>query len=151
MTYVNILRTAATLSLTASVFLAGCSFSPVSKGVVSGQLGLCPSSPNCVSSYNADGTHRIAPLRFSGETAAAKRKLITVLGVREDVEIEEDSDNYVRVTFTSPWMKFVDDGEFLLGNGTVEMRSASRMGYSDLGKNRSRMEEIRTAFEPCCD
>ena len=151
MTCINVSRGAATIVLTASAILGGCSFSPVSSGVVSGQLGICPSSPNCVSSYNADGTHRIAALRFQGNRDAAKRKLITVLGIREDTQIEEDKDDYVRVTFTTPYLKFVDDGEFLFTDNSIEVRSASRMGYSDMGKNRDRMEEIRKAFEPCCD
>ncbi len=151
MTCVNIFRTAATMALTASAFLAGCSFSPVSKGIVDGQLALCPSSPNCVGSYNADSTHRVAPLRFEGDKASAKRKLITVLGGRDDTEIAEQFGDYVRVIFTTPYMKFKDDGEFLIHDNTIDVRSVARMGYSDLGKNRSRMEDIRKAFEPCCD
>jgi len=43
---------------------------------------------------------------------------------------------------------FVDDGEFLLDRvgRVISVRSASRLGYSDPGKNRSRMEEIRSQF-----
>lgn len=151
MTYINISRFAVALTLTASGLLGGCSFSPVSKGVVSEQLALCPSSPNCISSSNADSTHGFRALRFEGDKAAAKRKLITVLGVMEGTQIDEQEGDYVRVTFVTPFLKFKDDGEFLIKDKTIEVRSASRMGYSDLGKNRSRMEDIRKAFEPCCD
>lgn len=151
MTYINISRAATTLTLTASVLLAGCSSSPVTKGVIQQQLGICPSSPNCVSSHNADSTHAIAPLKFTGSKDAAKRKLVNVLSARKDTQIKEDNGSYLWVTFRSPTMGFIDDGEFLVKDGTVEVRSAARTGYSDFGKNRSRMEEIRTAFEPCCD
>jgi uncharacterized protein (DUF1499 family) len=43
---------------------------------------------------------------------------------------------------------FVDDGEFLLDRtrNAIQVRSASRLGYSDLGKNRKRMEEIRVQY-----
>jgi uncharacterized protein (DUF1499 family) len=151
MTCINVSRAAATLALTASALLAGCSSSPVTKGVIQQQLGICPSSPNCVSSHNADDTHKIAPLKFTGSKDAAKRKLVSVLGVRKDTEIKEDNGSYLWVTFRSPTMGFIDDGEFLVKDNLVEVRSASRTGYSDFGKNRSRMEEIRKAFEPCCD
>jgi uncharacterized protein (DUF1499 family) len=40
---------------------------------------------------------------------------------------------------------FVDDGEFALERQArvIHVRSASRVGYSDLGKNRGRVEELR--------
>ncbi len=52
----------------------------------------------------------------------------------------------MRVEFHT--LLFVDDGEFLLAaeQGLIQVRSASRMGYSDLGKNRRRLEEIRQQF-----
>ena len=47
-----------------------------------------------------------------------------------------------------PTTLFVDDSEFLLDRErlVIQVRSASRLGYSDLGKNRSRIEEIREQF-----
>jgi len=77
-------------------------------------------------------------------------KLKTVLAKRGDTKVIKDEDNYLRVEFTTRIMRFVDDGEFLLDGNNIDVRSASRVGYSDFGKNRSRMEEIRKAFEPCC-
>jgi len=55
--------------------------------------------------------------------------------------------NYLRVEFHTTF--FVDDGEFLLDRNAkaIHARSASRIGYSDFGKNRSRMEDIRRDFE----
>jgi uncharacterized protein (DUF1499 family) len=48
------------------------------------------------------------------------------------------------VVFTSRLLRFRDDVEFLLGPGdAVQVRSASRLGYSDLGVNRKRVETIR--------
>ena len=43
---------------------------------------------------------------------------------------------------------FVDDAEFLLdrSNRMIHVRSASRLGYSDLGTNRRRIEELRSQF-----
>lgn len=151
MTCINISRTAAILALTLGGIVSGCSSTPVARGVVGNQLGTCLSSPNCVSTRNADEGHRIDPLHFEGDAASAKSKLNAVLQARSDTKLIEDSGNYVRVEFTTAIMRFVDDGEFLIQDGKIDVRSGSRVGYSDLGKNRSRMEEIRAAFEPCCN
>jgi uncharacterized protein (DUF1499 family) len=119
---------------------------PQNLGTKDGQLVACPSSPNCVSSQAADDGHRIAPLTFKGDPDAAFARLKQVLGRRGDTTIIEEQPGYLRVEFRT--VLFVDDGEFLLdrSRSAIQVRSASRLGYSDLGKNRSRMEEIRTQF-----
>jgi uncharacterized protein (DUF1499 family) len=62
--------------------------------------------------------------------------------------IREDA-AYLHFEFTSLLLRFVDDVEFLFDDDTktVHFRSASRIGYSDLGVNRRRMEEIRALVE----
>ena len=147
----DIARSAAILALTAVFFASGCASTSVARGVTGGdRLGLCPIKPNCVSTQNKDGEHAIAPLRYSGDKAAAKEKLLSVLTARSNTKIIENNDDYLRVEFTTSIMRFVDDGEFLVRDGQIELRSASRVGYSDLGTNRARMAEIRAAFETCC-
>jgi uncharacterized protein (DUF1499 family) len=73
-------------------------------------------------------------------------RLKQVLGQRSDTTVIEEKPGYLRVELRT--MLFVDDGEFLLDRprSVIQVRSASRLGYSDLGKNRSRMEEIRRQF-----
>ena len=46
-------------------------------------------------------------------------------------------------------MRYVDDVEFYINekNKIIHFRSASRIGYSDLGVNRKRMEEIVKMFK----
>ena len=119
---------------------------PQNLGSKEGLLLACPSSPNCVSSQADDGKHRIAPLAFSGDPEAAFARLKQVLGLRGDTTIIEENSGYLRVELRTTL--FVDDGEFLLDRprSVIQVRSASRLGYSDLGKNRSRMEEIRSQF-----
>jgi uncharacterized protein (DUF1499 family) len=115
-------------------------------GVREGLLSVCPASPNCVSSQADDEKHRIAPLVFTGDADAAFARLKLVLGQRADVTLTEELPGYLRVELRT--LLFVDDGEFLLDRkqSVIQVRSASRLGYSDLGKNRSRMEEIRRQF-----
>lgn len=119
---------------------------PANLGAREGVLSPCPSSPNCVSSQAADDRHRIDPLAFTGDPDAAFSRLKRVLAARGDTTIIEETPGYLRVELRTTF--FVDDGEFLLDRErrAIQVRSASRLGYSDLGKNRSRMEEIRRAF-----
>jgi uncharacterized protein (DUF1499 family) len=60
-----------------------------------------------------------------------------------------DTGDYIHAEFTSRLFRFVDDVEFSFDdtNKLINFRSASRKGYSDLGVNRKRMEEIRKRFE----
>ena len=127
--------------------LAGCTGEvPKNLGARDGRLVACPASPNCVSSQAGDEQHRIAPLAFTGDPEAAFARLKQILGRRGDTRITEQSAGYLRVELRTNL--FVDDGEFLLDreHGVIQVRSASRLGHWDLGKNRRRMEEIRRAF-----
>ena len=127
--------------------MTGCAGErPLNLGTKDGVLMACPSSPNCVSSQAADEAHRIAPLTFSGDPDMAFTRLKQVIGQRSDATIIEEKPGYLRVELRT--ILFVDDGEFLLDrtHSVIQVRSASRLGYSDLGKNRSRMEEIRSQY-----
>ena len=106
----------------------------------------CPSSPNCVSSLASD-SHAIEPLRFTGEAAAAFARLRDILGKRDDTRIIAADDARLQVEFRT-LLGFVDDGLFVLDgpNGVIQVRSAARVGYWDMGKNRRRIEEVRRQF-----
>jgi len=127
--------------------LAACAGErPGNLGVRDGALAPCPSSPNCVSSFAGDGRHRIDPLAFTGDADEAFGRLKRVLAARGDSSVVEEGEGYLRVELRT--RLFVDDAEFLLDRArrVIQVRSASRVGYSDLGKNRSRVEEIRARF-----
>lgn len=106
----------------------------------------CPAKPNCVSSQAADD-HRIEPFRITGDAGLAFEKLRDLLALRSDTRLVSSDDTSIRVEFRT-FLGFVDDGLFLLDAATssIHIRSAARLGYWDLGKNRSRMEEIRREF-----
>ena len=128
--------------------LAGCAGErPANLGVTNGVLAACPSSPNCISSQTADEQHRIAPLSFTADPETAFAQLLAVLKGRPDTTVLETTGNYLRVELRTTL--FIDDAEFLLDreHRLIHVRSASRLGYSDLGKNRRRMEEIRAQFD----
>ncbi len=118
-------------------------------GVHNGKLADCPSSPNCVSSWATDSRHSIAPLAFTDPPKEAFLRLKKVLTDRKDTQIVEEEPGYLRVVFSTTF--FSDDGEFLLEKDHIAVRSASRLGYSDFGKNRSRLEAISRSFSQPLD
>ena len=122
-------------------FLSACAGEPPQDiGVRDGQLIACPESPNCVSSYESSEEHSIAAL--DGNLSQIQQILVAMDGAN----IVKQSSNYLYAEFTSSLMGYVDDVEFLYdaANNTTQVRSASRVGYSDMGANRSRIEAIRT-------
>jgi uncharacterized protein (DUF1499 family) len=132
------------------VMMVGCSGSRSSQiGAAGGRLAPCPDSPNCVSSQSGDEGHAVAPLRYEGTAEAAMRELAEVIRGMRGARIRTIRERYIHAEFTSFLFRFVDDVEFLLEDGskTIHVRSASRVGYSDLGVNRRRVEAIRSRFD----
>lgn len=113
-------------------------------------LAPCPGSPNCVSSLapGSDREHYIEPFSFSGDPAAAWQRLKTAVLAEKRVTIVEERNGYLHAEIRSLIFRFVDDVEFSLAAdaGLINVRSASRTGYSDFGVNRKRVERIRAAF-----
>lgn len=118
-------------------------------GVTDGKLSPCPAKPNCVVSQGADAEHAIAPIAFTLDREAVRDVLIQVLGVVPRTEIVTQADDYIRVKSTSRLMGFVDDTEFYFpeDDAVIHIRAAARLGESDLGVNRRRLEQIRLALQ----
>ncbi|MDD5759930.1 MAG: DUF1499 domain-containing protein [Desulfobulbaceae bacterium] len=110
-------------------------------------LPACPSSPNCVSSQAA-GNRFIEPFSVYGDTKAAFDTLREILEQRKDATIVNADDREIRVEFKTT-VGFVDDAIFVLDGEkkVIHVRSASRLGYWDLGKNRRRLETIRQEYQ----
>lgn len=110
----------------------------------------CPASPNCVSSLAKDAEHRVGPMPVDVAPDAAWDLLKRVLAAEPRVRIvEERKDSwYLHAEATSLVFRFVDDLEFQLdpAEQRLHVRSASRVGYWDLGVNRRRVERLREAL-----
>lgn len=117
-------------------------------GIADGKLRPCPVSPNCVSSQSPDKAHYVEPFRYQDAVAEARQRLLTVISSFPRTRIVTLLDNYIHCEFTSALFRFVDDVEFYFDEDvqTIHVRSASRVGYSDLGVNRKRIEQIREKF-----
>lgn len=115
-------------------------------GLVEGHLRGCPDKPNCVSSEAdvQDRQHAIAPLH-APDWQALRHAVRQAGGT-----ILRDDGQYLHATFTSALLRYVDDVEVRrdAGSGTFHIRSASRVGHSDFGVNRKRVEAIRRALKP---
>jgi uncharacterized protein (DUF1499 family) len=121
---------------------------PPNLGINGGRLAPCPDKPNCVCTQACDERHRIEPLTYAGTAEEAMARLRAVLTTRPRVRIVTQTDTYLHAECTSLIFRFVDDVEFLIDHAAkvIHFRSASRVGHSDLGVNRRRMEEIRNSF-----
>lgn len=116
---------------------------PSNLGVTDGKLAACPGTPNCVNSQSDDAQSKIEPL--PAKSIAEVKK---VLEGMERTTIVEETDNYLYAEFKSKLMGYVDDVEFYRDDANaIQVRSASRLGKSDLGVNRKRVEEIRSKLQ----
>ena len=130
------------------LLLGGCTSSNVATGIVNDRLMPCPESPNCVSSDATDDDHRVAPYRLAADPQSAWEGLKDVIGAEERVTLVTEDDRYLHIEVRSAVFRFVDDTEFHLrpSDGIIAVRSAARVGYSDLGVNRKRVEKFRESL-----
>jgi uncharacterized protein (DUF1499 family) len=128
--------------------MLGLSKRPANLGVTAGRLAPCPSSPNCVSSQAdpADTAHFIQPLRYDDPSEIAWARLVRLVSTWPRTRMIEVTDRYLHAEVSTLVLRFVDDLEFLLGPAEIHVRSASRLGRTDFGVNRRRVERLRRAF-----
>jgi uncharacterized protein (DUF1499 family) len=121
---------------------------PTHLGVRNGRLAPCPASPNCVSTQAETQQHWIAPLTPEEGEESPVARIAEIIAGMPGATVVEQKDDYLRAEFRSLIFRFCDDVEFYhdKSGGQIHFRSASRVGHSDLGVNRKRMEEIRGHF-----
>ncbi len=121
---------------------------PPNLGVHDSRLAPCPSSPNCVSSDVADSAHRIAAFEVAVPAAQAWQAARSAVVALPRTKIVSESDGYLHAECASALFGFIDDLELHLrpAQNLIAVRSASRLGYSDLGVNRRRVEKLRASL-----
>jgi uncharacterized protein (DUF1499 family) len=118
-------------------------------GLVDGRLAPCPDSPNGVSSEPTEpAANRILPLAITGSSQHLLESLKKVI-LAEGGTVSREAPDYLAATFRTGIFKFVDDVEFRVAEdkSVIHVRSASRVGHSDFGANRKRVEAIRRRLE----
>jgi uncharacterized protein (DUF1499 family) len=127
--------------------LAWTSARPPRSAAAPGRLAPCPSSPNCVCSTADpdDAEHFVEPIAAHGSAEGTLRRIRDLIESDARARIVESTDGSLHAVFTTPWLRFRDDVEFLVDpeRDVVHVRSASRVGHSDLGANRARVERLR--------
>ncbi len=116
-------------------------------GLANGQLQPCPTTPNCVcSEYQVEGA-KIEPLKYNRSATEAWQKLKQAVS-ETGGEIIIDEADYLRVIYQTPLLRYIDDVEFRheKNKQLIHLRSASRVGQSDMGANRKRVEKISKVF-----
>jgi uncharacterized protein (DUF1499 family) len=118
---------------------------PSSLGLHGARLAACPSSPNCVSSDAEDRAHFVAAFELSQPAADAWRAARAAVESLARTRVIEVSGDYLHAECSSALFGFVDDLELHLraSEGIIAVRSASRLGYGDMGVNRRRVEQLR--------
>jgi uncharacterized protein (DUF1499 family) len=119
-----------------------------------GLLAHCPDKPNCVcSEFEEDAEHYLAPLRYVGRSP--RQAWSDLVAVIEELggEVVTSDGNYLAATFSSALFGFVDDVECRLDplTETIHIRSASRVGHSDMGVNQKRVAEMTRLFDRRAD
>jgi uncharacterized protein (DUF1499 family) len=113
-------------------------------GIKDGQLKDLPTSPNAVSSQTEDSKRYVDPLLLKSNSYEI---LIDMLNDLDEAKIVKKNPNYIHAVFSTR-IGFKDDVEFYFDeeNKVIHFRSASRLGYSDMGKNKDRYEKIKNLY-----
>ena len=101
-----------------------------------------------MTSQDPDDSHAISPFEYTGTPADARRALLAVLDSMPRTKIVSRTTAYIRAQFTTPILKFIDIGEFVIREQEpiIDVRSASQKGFYDFGVNRKRLEDLRQRF-----
>ncbi len=104
----------------------------------------CPPSPNCVCTIDSNPKKKMEPLAFKGSTAESITAMKKMIDNMKRTTLLEEREDYLHYKFKTFWGGFNDDVEMYFDEAAkqIHFRSASRVGYSDLGANRRRMEKI---------
>jgi len=124
-----------------AIFLFGCTSAPEKPGA-DAILPPCGALPNCVNSHSGKGGSAIAPLNA---TAEQWQELKRWLAAQDNWTINVQEADFVQAVVKTPLMRFRDDVQLLYNpqTGVIQVRSSSRLGISDMGTNRRRVESLR--------
>jgi len=112
-------------------------------------LAPCPNKPNCVCSLALrESEHYIEPFIFHNDPQSELKLLQAVMASIQGVGVISVKIDYLHAEYRSRFLRFVDDVEFYWDEEEqlCHVRSAARLGYSDFGVNRKRVEKIRQEF-----
>jgi uncharacterized protein (DUF1499 family) len=88
------------------------------------------------------------PIPYQGPLEVARARMLRVLRALPRTTLIEEGPAVLRAECRSLVFRFVDDVEIRFDDAAklIHFRSASRLGRSDFGVNRARMEGVRREF-----
>jgi len=118
-------------------------------GVENGHFKPLSGKPNGVSSQAENASKKVAVIPYKGDMAKQMQSVEKVVAAMPGAKIEQIEGPYLYAVFTSSLMRFKDDVEVYLDDAKKEInfRSASRVGYSDMGVNRKRYNAFAMKLE----
>ncbi len=118
-------------------------------GLIENKLTICPDKPNCVcSEHKDDNKHYISPIKITQNTSSALLDIKEIIDKMGGILQSEHAD-YLAATFSSTIFGFIDDLEIRFDNkhNLIHIRSASRVGHSDMGVNKKRVELLKQLYQ----
>lgn len=127
------------------VCLSACTSPPI-QPEGGGRLADCGSFPNCVNSHAKEGGHAIDPLVA---TPDQWQSLIEQIRAMENWSLTVEDERFVQAIVVTAVMGYKDDVQlqYYPERELIHVRSSSRVGYSDMGVNRERVEALRLSLE----
>ena len=119
-------------------------------GVQNGQFKPLGSRPNGVSTQTKSNAKKVEPIVFEGDLESQMARVEKIIAAMPGSSIKQKENDYLYAVFTTPLMRFRDDVEIYLDHNSKELhfRSASRVGYSDMGVNRKRYDAFTRKLNP---
>ncbi|CZF80385.1 hypothetical protein GCE9029_02038 [Grimontia celer] len=127
----------------AMIFALGCAQGE--DAVTDKSLSPCGDKPNCVSTQDTREDFNVAPFELAEGVSMAP--ILEVALNMPGARLGDQESGYARVESVSKIMRFVDDLELRIDGEQLIVRSESRVGYSDFGVNRKRVEALRVALQ----
>jgi uncharacterized protein (DUF1499 family) len=132
-----------------TLLLTGCIVLPKQDLTADSELSRCLPFPNCVSTQSKNWVHHIDAIALKGKPSESWPEIIAAVNALPNTQIESQREYYLYAKARSNFFKFVDYFEVLLveDSNTLQVRSSSMLGLSDLGVNRKRAEQFREDLE----
>jgi len=120
-----------------------------SLGVENGLFKPLGKRPNSVSSQAAIKSKKVAAISYQGDLKEQMDRIEGIVASMPGAKIHQKEDAYLYAIFTSSLMRYKDDVEIFLDDNKSELhfRSASRVGYSDMGVNRKRYNAFVQSYQ----
>jgi len=152
--FVIIVASIIAISILLRVSIGFLSTSRVATGLITASDGTttlagCDGLQNCTASTASAKRNHIEPISYTGDASEVIDNVASLVPTMSGTKIIAQTENYLHVTYKTLLLGYTDDLELLRDDeqGMLQIRSASRLGRSDFGANRKRIEALRMVLK----